>query len=82
MSNHSGSYMLNEVLVLLEKKGFFAKLEPQVVHAFLSEMVGIGWNYDCNQSEILMNIGERLGVCYYCMRPAQSFEDGLCPACR
>ncbi len=82
MSNHSGSYMLHDVLTLLEKRGFFADLEPEGIREFLKEIVKIGHHHDCNQGEILEGIGERMGVCYCCMEPAESFEHGLCPSCR
>ena len=82
MSNHCGSYMLNEVLLLLEKKHFFEKLTVEEKHEFLMDIIKIGYKNDCNTGEILENIGARLGLCYYCLKPSDSFEDGLCPNCR
>jgi hypothetical protein len=73
--------MLNKVLTLIDKRGFFADLTPEEAQNFLREIVKIGKKYDCNQGEILENIGERMGICYCCMKPAESFEHGLCPSC-
>ena len=81
MSNHAGGYMLNRVLTLLEERRFFADLEPDEICEFLSEIAKIGYNYDCNSGEILEGIGERLGICYCCMKPAESFEYGVCSSC-
>ena len=73
--------MLNRVLTLLEGKRFFADLEPDEICEFLNEIVKIADDYDCNSGEILEGIGERLGICYYCMKPAESYEYGVCSSC-
>ena len=82
MSNHNGSYMLNEVLELLEEKHFFEKLTVEEKHDFILQIIKIGDENDCNPGEILEDIGERLGICYYCLEISDSFENGLCPSCR
>jgi len=81
MSNHSGSYILNDVLRLLENRGFFEKLTPEEIEAFFLEIVKIGNNCDCNQGEILEEIGERMGICYSFLRVSESLEYGLCSSC-
>jgi len=35
-----------------------------------------------NSGEILEDIGERLGICYYCLRPADVLNDGICKECQ
>ncbi|MEQ8192419.1 MAG: hypothetical protein ABRQ39_30920 [Candidatus Eremiobacterota bacterium] len=82
MSNHDGSYMLNEVLILLEKRGYFSHMNPVETKKFVNEILSIGNEYDCNDGEILEDIGEKLGICYYCMEYNKDIEDGLCPSCR
>lgn len=81
MSNHSGSYMLRDVLALLEKRGFFANQEPEAIQQFLNEVLKIGDGHDCNHGEILDGIGERIGVCYGCVKLAE-LDHGLCQSCR
>ena len=81
MSNHSGSYMLNEVLLLLEDHGFFETLNSNDMVKFIHKVVAIGYDYDCNNGEILDAIGERIGICYSCLEHAKEFKDGVCLKC-
>ncbi|HLK56052.1 MAG TPA: hypothetical protein VKU00_05795 [Chthonomonadaceae bacterium] len=78
MSNHSGSYMLNEVLLLMEQRGVFTLLELPRTQELVLEMIRISKSYDCNQGEILDEIGERLGICYYCLSPSTDLDNGVC----
>ncbi len=82
MSNHDGSYMLSEVLTLLEERNFFSNMTRKEIKKFLNDIVKIGHNYDCNQGEILESIGESMGICYYCIKFSNDLDDGLCPSCR
>ena len=82
MSNHLGSYLLNDVLCLLEEKGVFELLGRRKTQSLLNRIVGLSFDYDCNQNEILEEIAERLGFCSCCLRSAKKFEYGLCPRCR
>ncbi len=82
MSNHSGSYMLNQVLEMLEQKGVLADLGQEKAQELLADTVRISERYDCNSGEILDGIGERVGICYDCLRPATDFDHGgMCRAC-
>jgi len=45
------------------------------------EIIKMSHQYDCNPGEILENIGERLGICYFCLTPADEFHDGICKKC-
>ena len=82
MSNHDGSYMLNEVLILLEKRGFFSCMKPSETKKFIKSILKIGNEYDCNDGEILEDIGESLGICYCCVEFTKDLDDGVCSSCR
>lgn len=81
MSNHSGSYMLNDILKVLDKKSVFNFLGKEKTHALIIEILNISYQYDCNPGEILENIGPKIGVCYYCTKSAEEFHDGICKSC-
>ncbi len=73
MSNHSGSYLLNDVLKLMDKFGIFDQLGREKTQQFAVQILRLGRQYDCNNGEILVDIGERVGVCFYCGDPAEQF---------
>lgn len=83
MSNHSGSYMLNTVLTVLDEdyKFFEGKSQEEILQIF-KDFAQIGRHYDCNTGEILEYIGEKYNVCYYCMSISDDIEDGCCRVCR
>ncbi|MEA2061007.1 MAG: hypothetical protein U9P10_10965 [Thermodesulfobacteriota bacterium] len=81
MSNHSGSYMLNDVLRMLEKKEIFDFLGKEKTQDLVLNVLKMSYQYDCNPGEILEDIGERVGICYYCQSPAEKFHDGICEKC-
>lgn len=82
MSNHSGSYMLNSVLILLDEHNFRDFIGPEKTQQFLSDILKLGHWHDCNDSEILDNgIGPRWGRCYYCGQRAETFKGEVCVAC-
>ena len=82
MSNHDGSYMLNEVLLLLEKRGFFNGLTQEEIKSFVHDIVYIGNCHDCNDGEIFDEIGKRLKYCYCCEKFTEELNDrGLCKEC-
>ena len=81
MSNHSGSYMLNEILKKLDEKSVFALLGKEETQALVQEIISISHAYDCNSGEILEDMAERVGVCSYCLESADEFNDGVCQRC-
>lgn len=81
MSNHSGSYMLNHVLEILEKRGVFKLVGKEATLDIIEDVVDMADDYDCNQGEILDGIGERLGICYQCLEYSDTLEYELCPKC-
>lgn len=84
MSNHSGSYLLNNVLRALDDQeyDFFKGIGKDKTLAFITLVIKIGDYEDCNRGEILDEIGEKLGICYGCLNYAEDIEDnGICPKC-
>ena len=81
MSNHSGSYMLNEVLQLLEKEAAFNFWGRTKTQEIALKIVQIGHDYGCGSGEILEDIGARIGLCYACRKQADKLHNGLCKAC-
>ena len=82
MSNHSGSYMLNTVLNILDENKVFQFLGKEKTLKFLKSIRSIGIDYDCNNGEILDEIGEKLKICYACWSYSDRLEDGMCDECR
>ena len=83
MSNHSGSYMLNRVLTLLNREHVFDLLGKEASQRLVADIVNMaGEQYDCNSSEILDGHEVRLGLCYGCLSATDDLEDGLCVECR
>ena len=82
MSNHDGSYLLNEVLRLLEERGLFTQLGPETTQQLVRDIVRLSSRYDCNRGEILEEIGERLGICYLCLSANSDLIHGECGSCR
>ena len=48
MSNHSGSYMLNSMLVMLERESYFSEIGPEMTEEFVLHVVGLAYEYDGN----------------------------------
>jgi hypothetical protein len=83
MSNHAGSYMLNEVLRMLEERGVFTQMGPAAAQKLVLDIVKRSREeYDCNSGEILDQIGARLGICSCCAKASAELVDGTCPKCR
>lgn len=81
MSNHSGSWMVNEILELLEKQAVFTWLGPEKTQQMVAEILRIGGDHDCNRGEMLEGIGKRLKICYLCAQYASRLTRGICPRC-
>jgi hypothetical protein len=82
MSNHEGGHMLNKVLILLEKYGFFDNLTQEKIESFANAIDSIGNGYDCNAGEIFDEIGKRIKYCYYCRKFSEEInDDGICKKC-
>lgn len=82
MSNHAGSYMLNDVLGMLHRAQVFDMLGREKSQQLLVEIVERACRYyDCNSGEILENYGAMFGLCASCLKQAEIFEFGLCKSC-
>jgi hypothetical protein len=70
MSNHSGSYMLNEVIEILDRHQVFAGIEKTTTQTLIKEILLMATNkYDCNQGEILEGYAQQFNLCYYTPAP-------------
>jgi hypothetical protein len=81
MSNHDGSYMLNTVIKPLDQYEFFRIAGKEKTQTFISELLRLSWDWDCNRGEILEDIGEKLMICYACGKYADKLEDSRCLTC-
>ena len=81
MSNHSGSYMLNNILKILEQESVFQLLGKEKTQNLIFDILKMSYQYDCNPGEILEDIGEQVGICYCCQSTADEFHDGICKTC-
>lgn len=61
MSNHTGSYMINDILKTLEKISVFEILGREKSRSLVLDILEISTQYDCNPGEVLQDIGEKLG---------------------
>ncbi|EGD51885.1 hypothetical protein TheetDRAFT_1277 [Thermoanaerobacter ethanolicus JW 200] len=84
MSNHSGSYMLNDVLKKLDELNVFEFLGREKTVDFLKWVCNYTYfTYDTNAGEILEEIGAKLKFCYYCCEGKDDVDEtGLCGECR
>ncbi|PDW00052.1 hypothetical protein [Candidatus Viridilinea mediisalina] len=81
MSNHSGIYMLRDMLDVLNKAGVWAHMPRADVQKVIINIVHLArTGYDCNPGEILED-HEAFGVCHYCLKPAERLRYGMCPIC-
>jgi hypothetical protein len=82
MSNHAGSYLLCEVLELLDREQVFDQLGRPKAQRLVADIVRLAQKgYDCNSGEILEGHAERLGLCSCCLSPEEPIQKGLCPRC-
>ena len=82
MSNHSGSYMLNSLLTMIERESFFSDIGRTRTVEFLSHVRRLTLEHDGNPGEVLDGIGERLGICYQCFQQRGGLRHGVCSSCR
>lgn len=58
------------------------RLGSRKTHGLVVEIVRLSERYDCNTGEILDGIGNKLGICSWCLKPRHSLVEGVCSACR
>jgi len=81
LSNHSGSYMLNEVLNVFFDLKMNEKVGKEVTVEFAKRLVELGDSHDCNPGEILEGFDKKIRLCYICLKESDELENGLCPSC-
>lgn len=83
MSNHSGSYMLNDIIGLFYREQIFNNIELEKRQQLMIEIIEIACRqYDCNAGEILEDYTDYFELCYYCLTSTSDLEEGLCQKCR
>lgn len=83
MSNHSGSYMLNEVITILRREHCFDHLDKEKKQNLIEEIVRLArYKDDCNSGEILEGHTDYFQICYCCLAKTNDLESGLCVKCR
>ena len=66
MSDHAGSYLLNEVIEILDEAKVFDLLGQERSRALILKILHHALrDYDCNAGEILEGYEARFGICYY-----------------
>ena len=82
MSNHGASYLLNQVLEMMDDYHMLKNLDPVSRHKFIKSVVELACEeYDCNQGEILEDIGKRYQICCLCLDQKELGEDDICNDC-
>ena len=87
MSNHSGSYLIQDVLTIIEELGFFENIEKQKISNLCKKIASMAMgHYDCNPSEIMGKMSPKYGICYHCWDVVSDNEKnydfhGFCSKC-
>ena len=83
VSNHSGSYMLNDVLRKLDEFGVFRLLGEDKTLEFVQWLCEYTEEeYDTNPGEILYGLGAKLKICYMCLQRKDNVDqDSMCKEC-
>jgi hypothetical protein len=83
MSDHTGSYMLNDMIQMLDDEQVLETIGLPKTQQVITKLVRIATRkYDCNSGEILEGHTDRLHLCYCCLAIATDLESGLCQSCR
>jgi hypothetical protein len=83
MSNHSGSYMINEILSLFHQEEVFDKIKFKTMKKLLKGINKIASSEDCNPYEMYEDIGSELGYCSQCDTLYKTPFDGVkCQPCQ
>jgi|UPI0004264122 hypothetical protein len=75
--------MLNDVLRKIKDMGIFEIIGEEKAREFVLEVTTkIGRRYDCNNGEILEDVGRELGICCCCLAETNNLDFlGLCKNC-
>jgi hypothetical protein len=82
MSNHTDSYLLNDVIALLRRERVFQLVGLKKSQRIVAEIARrADGDYDCNSGEVLEGHGPALSICESCMKPARKLVLGVCARC-
>lgn len=83
MSNHAGSYLLNATIKLMDKHEVFKKIGSEETLLLIADIINLRGGFDLNPGEILEKIGEKLGICYLCIKYSEQLTEnfGVCKKC-
>lgn len=87
MSNHSGSYLLQNALEIMEELGFFKNVTIEQIRDLCQKLsVMASCEYDCNPGEIMETMSKKYGICYCCWELITKSEadkdfNGMCKKC-
>ena len=85
MSNHSGSYMLNEIVHGLVDMGVLNELSAAQRKSLCELLWRVRGEYDCNWGEIMdAELARLLKACAQCADECEevSADEGICAACK
>jgi hypothetical protein len=83
MSNHSGSYMLNDAIEILNRYQVFSAMEKATLQIMIKEIVEMAsMDYGCIPGEILDGYAHQFSLCYCCLSQTNDLEGQLCTKCR
>ena len=82
MSSHFNSLLMNDVLLLLEERSFFAEIGEARTLSFVQDALALSRSHDGNPGEALSGVGQRLGICFYCWDRGTDLRQGICGDCR
>ena len=70
-------------LLLKDEYGFFDNMQQVTREEFIIKILELGCNYDCNDGEILDQLGKALQFCYYCGESTKDFDkdSDICKKC-
>jgi hypothetical protein len=81
MSNHTESYLINDIIKIFDKYEVFEFLGKEKTLKLLLEIKDLGSERDCNDDEILYKIGNKLKLCYECWQYTDKLDIGRCEKC-
>lgn len=83
MSNHAGSYMLNDLLSKMVEFGYFKDMNEVENKKFLTMINKLIFYNDCNLGEVFdEKLAKVLNICRYCSKYRLDINDeGYCKEC-
>lgn len=84
MSNHSGGYILNELLHEINTLGLLTHISDESKEKLIMKLLKLCGGYDCNWGEIIdEELASLFSVCRYCRKTKPEIgKGGYCVTCR